>query len=956
MGQFTQNGVTYEELPDGKVRVIGHAQMPAPGSIGGNVVAPNPALVAIRQAEQERAARADARAANSDARAAAGEARAARKDAMENADVKTPGDDTLSGDAYLATLPKPLAAQVKALSEGRRAFPTGAALRNPQIMALVAAASQYDPTLDAANAATRVATRKKFTSGTTRDNITAINTALGHLGTLAKDGAALNNFGSPMINAPVNAIESGVMGDKRVSNFNITRHAVVDELEKAFRGSGGTQAGIEEWKASINSSQSPDQLDGAVRKGVELLQSRLDALGAAYSEGMGHSADPLTFLNPHAQAVFSAFGPGGSGVVPDVPKGGSPPILGGGDTPPTPPAGGQTVAATGATKDEYDAVASAKLNALIRHGRPYAEAAAMAKSEGFNVPDPGQYAAAVGYAKTPEGKAHKQSLAEAIRTTPTSLFNQVAASDVGATLAGASSAISGGFNDEIAGGLTALGGGDYTQGRDAFNANKTILADAHPVDTAIGNVAGGVLGTMAGGAGLAKFAPGLEAAIAGRLAPTARAMAGDAAYGAVYGAGENNDNRVLGGVEGAFAGLGGGMAGRGATRGLANIIAPPAGDFAASYAKGSFPTMGQRFGQVPFVGKAINGFEQAMQSVPGLGSMVARAREIPRQAQKIGMVNDALSHIEPHQPGSMLPANITTMGTEAQAHAATAFDGAFDKARSGMQFVPDQPYIAETTELAKRVNSAEFTPDQSARVKQAVNDSVVERLRTNGGVLAGDEYVRAGSEIGRIADTWAKNPDTAHMADALRGFTDAFDGAAVRASDPAAGQMLSDTKAGFAKLVRLQKAGGRVGGEAGDFTPKALSNVVQAEGGMVRKNAFNQGKALMQDDALALSRMGDTLPNSGTAERLGSQAVVGLGGLGVGAPAAIMAHPGSLAPFALYAPGMNKMVTRAIAPRSATLSPAIAQALEGGANQIRGFAPTMGRLAPAVAVPWWLGQ
>lgn len=55
MGQFTQNGVIYEELPDGNVRVVGYEQ-------ANNVVAPSPARVAEKQREQARQDAADARA------------------------------------------------------------------------------------------------------------------------------------------------------------------------------------------------------------------------------------------------------------------------------------------------------------------------------------------------------------------------------------------------------------------------------------------------------------------------------------------------------------------------------------------------------------------------------------------------------------------------------------------------------------------------------------------------------------------------------------------------------------------------------------------------------------------------------------------------------------------------------------------------------------------------------
>ena len=61
MGQFTQNGVIYEELPDGNVRVVGYEQAPTQG---GMTVAPNPQRVQAWQAQQDAAAAAAARAAD----------------------------------------------------------------------------------------------------------------------------------------------------------------------------------------------------------------------------------------------------------------------------------------------------------------------------------------------------------------------------------------------------------------------------------------------------------------------------------------------------------------------------------------------------------------------------------------------------------------------------------------------------------------------------------------------------------------------------------------------------------------------------------------------------------------------------------------------------------------------------------------------------------------------------
>jgi hypothetical protein len=172
------------------VRLIQAAQAPSaatPGALG--VVPPNPAIVAQKQREQQRQDAADRRAEEANQRAAQAEARAQQKFQSEDTMAPPPGDTAKTGEDYLKTIPPSLAGQVRALAEGRRAFPTGTALRSPAVQQLIAAATQYDPTLDAANAATRVATRKDFTSGKSAQNITALNTVIGHLGFAVEERA-----------------------------------------------------------------------------------------------------------------------------------------------------------------------------------------------------------------------------------------------------------------------------------------------------------------------------------------------------------------------------------------------------------------------------------------------------------------------------------------------------------------------------------------------------------------------------------------------------------------------------------------------------------------------------------------------------------------------------------------------------------------------------------------------
>ncbi len=208
------------------------------------------------------------------------------------------------GDEFLKMLPPQAQEQVKALSEGRLSFPTGAAMRSDAAQNLVSAVAQYDPSFDAVNFGARSATRKGFTSGKEAQSINAINTVMKHLDEYIKAGDELNNGSSRMINSVVNGVQSS-FGDPRRTRFDTTRNAVVDEVEKAYRGSGGSQAGIDAWKENMSSSQSPEQIKASGQQLIRLLEGKIEALGDQYSKGMGVTKNGLELLSPGAQSVYN---------------------------------------------------------------------------------------------------------------------------------------------------------------------------------------------------------------------------------------------------------------------------------------------------------------------------------------------------------------------------------------------------------------------------------------------------------------------------------------------------------------------------------------------------------------------------------------------------------------------------------------------------------------------------
>lgn len=211
------------------------------------------------------------------------------------------------GDEFLKTLPDTAAAQVKALAEGRMQFPAGFALKSPYWQQMISAVSQYDPSFDSVNYNSRNKTYQDFTSGKSAQNITALNTAMSHLGSLADNFGQLNNTSLPLVNSVKNYVGTQT-GDPNTqtatTNVQADANAVSHELAKVFRSTGMSEGEIKQWQDQINPNMTPAQAKAVLGSAIELMNGRLDALGEQYNKGMGTSKDGVELLSPTAQASY----------------------------------------------------------------------------------------------------------------------------------------------------------------------------------------------------------------------------------------------------------------------------------------------------------------------------------------------------------------------------------------------------------------------------------------------------------------------------------------------------------------------------------------------------------------------------------------------------------------------------------------------------------------------------
>jgi hypothetical protein len=210
----------------------------------------------------------------------------------------------LTGDDYLKTLDQSRANQVKALADGRMAFPSGFALKSPYWQQMLQAVSQYDPSFDAVQYNARSRARSDATSGKLAQNNNALNTGIGHIGQLADAVAGLHNVSwSQSANAVKNWLGSE-FGGTGPTNFEAIKNRVAPEIVKIWRGTGGAEADIKRDLDSLSDAKTPAQLYGALQEIAGLMQSKIAANRAQYDSAMGPNGLPLHMITPQSQATL----------------------------------------------------------------------------------------------------------------------------------------------------------------------------------------------------------------------------------------------------------------------------------------------------------------------------------------------------------------------------------------------------------------------------------------------------------------------------------------------------------------------------------------------------------------------------------------------------------------------------------------------------------------------------
>lgn len=204
-----------------------------------------------------------------------------------------------TGEDYLRTLPPGMAAQVKAIAEGRQNPPPRAS--SGIALQIMNAVNQYDPQFSLQKAQIR----KAFTTGSDGRNIGALNTAAVHLDQLSEVADALNNGSFRPGNQVFNAFKN-MFGNAAPTNFEGIKAAVSSEMASALKGSATDQE-IASIKSTIDKSASPAQLAGAVKTNLDILGAKLNTYQERYHQQIPDDKNWSPVM-PTAKAVFDKHG------------------------------------------------------------------------------------------------------------------------------------------------------------------------------------------------------------------------------------------------------------------------------------------------------------------------------------------------------------------------------------------------------------------------------------------------------------------------------------------------------------------------------------------------------------------------------------------------------------------------------------------------------------------------
>lgn len=236
------------------------------------------------------------------------------------APTTTPAGNTVQGFNY-SSVPPQIKDNVRAILEYRSPMPPQSR-NNPLNSATRAWVQKLDPNYEEADYGAKNKILTNYTSGAESKTINAINTAIGHAGTLDTAIQAMNNGDIKKLNAIGNIL--GIeTGSEPVAAFKTIVHRLGPEITAAYVQGGGGQGERGTTEADFNENLAPGILHNNLATTVGLLRSKISAdenqWDTTYKPRNDAEKFKNRFITPQAQSTLDRLAPekgGGATAIP----------------------------------------------------------------------------------------------------------------------------------------------------------------------------------------------------------------------------------------------------------------------------------------------------------------------------------------------------------------------------------------------------------------------------------------------------------------------------------------------------------------------------------------------------------------------------------------------------------------------------------------------------------------
>lgn len=321
-------------------------------------------------------------------------------------------------------------------------------------------------------------------------------------------------------------------------------------------------------------------------------------------------------------------------------------------------------------------------------------------------------------------------------------------------------------------------------------------------------------------------------------------------------------------------------------------------------------------GVTPSVGQTLGGTANRMEekavSLPLVGDMIRKARNSANDEFESAAFNRVLKPIGEKLPNGM-------KGHDAVSYTKDLLRNRYDSILDAIGTVkPDGKYLGSIKSLENIVKTTKMPNDKKLELN-AVLDMIKET--SDDGIMTSEGYKMLESALSKEVKRLSRSSNIFDnkMSGAVKQVRQELRDLLERQSGDLADD-LANSNSAYAQFKRVEDAASKVGAEGGSFTPNQLNSSVKTLGG---KAQFASGNALMQDlTSAGKTVLGNTVPNSGTADRL----MLGIGASGGAYALDPMALGGLLGTASLYSKPAQSLLNSAIVNRPSFSAP-LAEAL-----------------------------